>query len=89
MTEPDSPLPSIMPILLRFSADSADIRRLVAEDEGFRCLAEDYLLAHSTLYDLQQQRPSKAETVEEYVMLLRDLEDEISKFLIRSREGSL
>lgn len=89
MNEPDSPLHSLMPILLRFSSQSAAIRRLVSEDEGFRCLADDYLLAHKTLRSLQKQVPSRPEAIEEYAMLLRDLEGEIDKFLMRLRGGSI
>lgn len=89
MADPESPLHSIMPVLLRFPSESASIRRLVVEDEAFRCLAEDYLLANNTLHHLQKQRPSKTETIEEYAMILQDLEAEISKFLTRTRGGSL
>lgn len=88
MTEPESPLHSLMPILMRFSAESAAIRRLVHSDEGFRGMVEDYLLAHKTLRNLQKQRPSQPQTIEEYAMLLRDIEGEISKFLARSRRES-
>jgi uncharacterized protein (UPF0262 family) len=77
-----------MPVLVRFSAESATIRRLVLSDEWFRSMVEDYLLAHNTLDALQKQRPSKPETIEEYSMLLRDLEGEISKYLIRLRGES-
>jgi hypothetical protein len=78
-----------MPILLRFASESAIIRRLVVKDEAFRCLAEDYLLAHNTLIHMQKQMPSKTETIEEYAMILQDLEGEISNYLTRSRGGSL
>jgi hypothetical protein len=89
MIDPDSPLHSLMPILLRFSSESAAIRQLVVEDEAFRGLAEDYLLAHNILQNLQKQRPAKTETIEEYAMLLRDLEGDINKYLARWRGGSL
>jgi hypothetical protein len=78
-----------MPILLRFSSESADIRRLVVEDETFRGLAEDYLLAQNTLQNLRNRRPLKTEMIEEYTMLLRDLEGDIRKYLTRSRGESL
>jgi uncharacterized protein (UPF0262 family) len=77
-----------MPLLIRFSAESATIRRLVLSDEGFRCVVEDYLLAHNALQNLRRQTPSKAETIEEYRTILRDLEAEINKSLIRAREES-
>lgn len=85
MTDPDTPLHSLMPILMRFPSESAAIRRLVVEDETFRCLTEDYLLAYNTLQNVQKQRPSKTETIEEYAMILRDLEGEINLCLVRSR----
>jgi hypothetical protein len=81
MNERDDPIPSIMPILLRFSGKSAMIRRLVAEDEGFRCLAEDYLLAHNTLRRLENQPSGNTDRIAEYKAILRDLEDDIDKFL--------
>jgi hypothetical protein len=88
MNEPD-PLHSLMPILMRFSSESATIRRLVIEDEGFCCLAEDYLLAHKTLQALKNQAAPKPDTIEEYTAILRDLEVEISKFLARARRENL
>jgi uncharacterized protein (UPF0262 family) len=89
MTEPERLSQSLMPVLMRFSADSATIRRLVLSDEGFRTIVEDYLLAHATLHTMQKQMPSKPETIEEYMMLLRDLEGEINKYLTRWRGAKL
>lgn len=88
MTDSESSLQSLMPILLRFPSDSAVIRRLVLEDEGFRILAEDYLLAHNTLLRLKKQAEPKAEFIQEYAMILRDLEGDISRFLIGLRGPS-
>jgi hypothetical protein len=85
MTDPDSPLQSLMPLLMRFSADSAAIRRLTASDEAFRGIVEDYLLAHKTLAALQRQVPARPERIQEYATLLRDLESEINKCLVASR----
>jgi hypothetical protein len=87
MPDPENPLHSIMPILLRFPADSAAIRRLVIEDEGFRCLAEDYLLALNALQSFKNKKPPDRETAEEYSSILLDLEEDIRHFLISTRGG--
>ena len=89
MTDPESPLYTLMPILMRFSAESATIRRLVSTDESFGCLVEDYLLAHNILYNLRNRGRSKPEPVEEHAMILKDLEGEISRFLRQRREEVL
>jgi hypothetical protein len=88
MTDPESPLPSLMPILMRFSAESTIIRRLVLNDEGFRCMVEDYLLAHNRLSSLHKQVPPDPESIEDYATLLRDLEGEITIYLMRLRGGT-
>ena len=85
MTEPESTRHSLTPILLRFPSESATIRRLLLKDEGFRCLAEDYLLAHKTLEAFRNHAASKKETIEEYAAILRDLEQEINRFLVDLR----
>lgn len=89
MNEPEIAMHALMPILLRFAADSAIIRRLVVEDEGFRCLAEDYLLAHKTQRNLHNQTPRRRDSIQEYSGILRELEKEIKNFLAQSRGSGL
>jgi hypothetical protein len=75
----------LTPILVRFAADSALITQMVAEDEGFRCLIEDCVLAHNTLRRLKHQKPRNQATITEYETILQDLEDEVSINLSRRR----
>ena len=82
------PPDSLTPILLRFAADSALIRRLVAEDEGFRSLVEDYILTLNTLRRLKNLKPAKQNAITEYTSVLQDLEQEITTCLSRSRNAS-
>ena len=88
MTEAERPSHSLMPLLMRFSADSATIRRLMLCDEGFRTLGDDYVVAPTTLHNLQKPVAPTPETVSEYVTRLREL-DHLPPFIAGPGESDV
>jgi hypothetical protein len=87
MSDPENP--SLRPILLRFSADSMLIMQLVARDEEFRSLVEDYILTTNTLRRLKHQTPRNLAAIVEYKAILQELDDELSTYLSRWRGAEL
>jgi hypothetical protein len=80
---PERPPPSLAPLLSRFASQSALIRRLALSDETFRDMAEDFLLAHSTLSKLKLQPVAEHAKIREYVDLMDQLEQDVRKYLSR------
>jgi hypothetical protein len=69
-------------LLERFPSEAALVTRLLAEDDGFRTVCEDFVLARRTLEQLEAfQREVQRTKVAEYRQLVADLEREISQAL--------
>ena len=67
-------------LLSRFPGESAVLARLLAVDDGFRNVCEDYALAEITLARLEQlQGPQELPRIAEYRQLVRELAGEIAK----------
>ena len=66
----------------RFPQDAALVARLLAEDEGFRNLCEDFVLAKTTLFQLETlQRERELTKIAEYRQIVAELENEIVEVL--------
>jgi hypothetical protein len=67
-------------LLSRFPGESAVLARLLAIDDAFRNLCEDYSLAESTLANLERIRnPPELPRIAEYRQLVLELASEIAK----------
>ena len=70
-------------ILKQFPEHSHTITRLMEEDPEFLALCEDYHLCVEALRYWEQSKEHEAETrVNEYRTLIKELEEEISQFLV-------
>jgi hypothetical protein len=69
---------------------SVDVAELIKSrcitDEVLRDLCEEYRLARKTRTRLRKARPRRTSEVEEYSMLVDELEDEIIRHLLGSEE---
>jgi hypothetical protein len=72
----------------RFPDRGATVRRLYLSNEGFRAACEDFALSLASLRRFQA-RPDSAirPEVDDYRTLLRELEDELSDYLIAADGG--
>jgi hypothetical protein len=78
----------IAQVLERFPGDAALIGRLVVENEIFRAACEDYVLAKSTLIDLEQlQQTMEPMEVADYRSLVAELEREIGEALRNAKQS--
>lgn len=68
--------------MLRFVDVAELIKSRAAADDGLRDLCEDYHLARETLTNLRKTKPRRAVEIEEYKMLVAELEDEIINRLL-------
>jgi hypothetical protein len=67
-------------LLSRFPGESVVLARLLAVDDGFRNVCEDYALAEMTLARLERfQGPQELPRIAEYRQLVRELAGEIAK----------
>ena len=67
-------------LLSRFPGESAVLARLLAVDDGFRNVCEDYALAEITLARLERlQGPQELPRIAEYRQLVTELAGEIAK----------
>jgi hypothetical protein len=80
---PERPPLPLAPLLSRFASQSALIRRLALSDETFHDMAEDFLLAHSTLSKLKRQPVAEHAKIREYADLTDQLEQDVRKYLLR------
>jgi len=86
MLDPEPSHIDLPQLLERFPADAALIERLLARDDTFLSLCEDYCLAATTLARLvdSEQSGTRAE-IAEYRSLVTDLEREIRATLDNGR----
>jgi hypothetical protein len=67
-------------LLSRFPGEAAVLARLLAVDDAFRNVCEDYALAGVTLARLERfQGPRELPRIAEYRQLVRELAGEIAK----------
>jgi hypothetical protein len=67
-------------LLSRFPGESAVLTRLLAVDDAFRNVCEDYSLAETTLAKLERfQGPRELPRIAEYRQLILELASEIAK----------
>ena len=72
----------ICQLLGRFSGDAALISRLLVQNDAFRNMCEDLVLAKSALTQLETvQREQEATKIAEYRQLIAELESEITEAL--------
>lgn len=65
-----------------FPRYAALLTRLVAEDDAFRTLCEDFMLAKTTLFQLEAfERATVVAKIAEYRQIVHDLEKEITEVL--------
>jgi len=76
-------------LLERFPGDAALIGRLLVQDDAFRNVCEDFVLAKSTLVKLDTfQRRQQAAKIAEYRQLVAELEDEIAEALKHAKQST-
>lgn len=64
----------------RFPGESAILARLLAVDDAFRNVCEDYSLAEATLAKLERfQGPQELQRIAEYRQIILELAGEIAK----------
>jgi hypothetical protein len=69
-------------LLSRFPGESALLARLLAVDDAFRNVCEDYSLAEATLAKLERfQGPKELPRIAEYRQLILELASEIAKVI--------
>jgi hypothetical protein len=70
------------PLLECFPRYAALLTRLLAEDDAFRTLCEDFMLAKTTLFQLEAfERTTVVAKIAEYRQIVHDLEQEIAEVL--------
>ena len=72
--------------LVRFVDVAELIKSRSQSDEVLRDLCEDYRLARETLTRMKKTRPRRTAEVEEYTILVAELENEIIRHLLGSEE---
>jgi len=72
---------SLAEIAGRFSAEPGRIRRLVVESEHFRPFCEEYGFAIDALKRFEKQGASAGVACQDYRAIVRDLEQEVVRFL--------
>ena len=76
-------------LLERFPDDAALIARLLVQDDAFRNLCEDFVLAKSTLANLDTFQPRQQTTkIAEYGQLVAELGNEIAGALEHAKQST-
>ena len=75
-------------LLARFPCDAALVARLVGEDDAFRSLCEDFVLAETALVQFEAlQREQETTKIAEYRQLVAELENDIAEALQHAKRS--
>ena len=89
MTAPERSPFDISQVLERFPGDAALAARLLVQDDGFRAVCEDLVLAKTTLTKLEPfQRRQEPTKIAEYRQLVTELESEIAGALEHAKRAT-
>lgn len=88
-TDPQQPPTAVSCVAAQFPADLALLSKLVAEDEGFSALCDDFALTIETLQKLEGANAADDDVAArkaEYRTLARELKQEIASVLEKYRK---